>query len=71
MHVMPEMQTWLASKPGSPVAKMELGSKLWSCSDLEKGLMEMNASTPDHEASLRKRIEETCNPVVQIEHLVG
>ena len=38
---------------------MELGSRVWSCSDLAKGCAEMNCGTPDHEASLRKRIEET------------
>ena len=39
--------------------KMELGSKLWSCSDLEKGLRNMS-DTPEAELALRKRIEETC-----------
>ena len=36
-----------------------LGSKLWSCSDLEKGYNEIMNETPAAAADLRRRIQDT------------
>ena len=39
---------------------MMLGSKLWSCSDLEKGYHDMMTETPANVADLRRRILDAC-----------
>ena len=53
-----QCEQMLVKPPVRVVGSMELGSKLWSCSDLEKGVQDMS-STPEHEISLRQRIQET------------
>ena len=53
-----------ATVPNHPACcsleSMMLGSKLWSCSDLEKGYHDMMTETPANVADLRRRILDAC-----------